>query len=286
MKIKSKSSGAILPIEVCRMLSAHELTKGLYSTHYGVFIKSQGFGNRPDGIDTHIVIICESGQGFIRWDGNYRKVLPGDILLIPAGCPHSYGCEPGHVWNISWTHFAGQDALSFIQQSVIRVLHPSETVFDKTQGIYKDFFNCISRDMKMKTLISASQILRYLLSVICFAGAESQSGGHARRAVDKAIELMQDSLEQSLSLKELAKVAGLSISRFSVIFKASTGLSPIEYFNNLKMRHACYYLDNTDMSIGQISDLAGIENQHYFSRLFSKTIGMSPREYRKLKLQM
>jgi transcriptional regulator GlxA family with amidase domain len=97
---------------------------------------------------------------------------------------------------------------------------------------------------------------------------------------------MLNNLSEALSLQEMAKNVNLSVSRFSVIFKEGTGLSPIEYFNNLKVRHACHYLDTTDLSIGRISEVIGIENQHYFSRMFSKSTGLSPREYRKLKLQL
>jgi AraC-like DNA-binding protein len=284
MDKKAKSSGAILPLEVCRMLAEHELTGGLYPTHYGIFVKAQGHCERPDGIDTHVLIICESGQGWVRFANATQKILPGDILIIPAGCPHAYGCEAGLTWNINWTHFAGKQAAAFINKPSI--LRPPEVIFHKAQNIYNEFYKCLSRDMKLNTLITASQILRHLLGVICFTGAESQSEAHSRRSVDKAIDLMQQSLDNSLTLQELARTAGLSISRFSVIFKASTGLSPIEYFNNLKVRHACHYLDTTTLSIGQISELVGIENQHYFSRMFSKSTGISPREYRKLKLQL
>jgi len=281
---KIKSHGNILPQELCRLLKQHDLTRELYPTHYGVFIKNRGSCERKNGIDTHILIICESGQGYIRYGGVEKKVLPGDILLIPAGCPHRYGSVPGHSWSACWTHFAGSKGLEFFQPT-LNIINLPEAVFNRVQSIFNEYHTCISRDMKLNTLIAASQILRYLLCTISFAVTDSKSGEHLRFAVDKAINLMQKSLGQTLSLKRLAVESGLSVSRFSVVFKESTGLSAIEYFNNLKVRHACNYLDSTNLSIGQISELIGIENQHYFSRLFSKSTGISPSKYRELKLQ-
>jgi len=175
--------------------------------------------------------------------------------------------------------------LEFIHDSV-NIINSSEIIFDKVKEIFDEFYSCISQDMKFNTLLRASQVLRYLLSTIGFAGVESQRGEHARHAVDKAIKLMHKSLDRQLTLKYLAVESGLSISRFSFIFKESTGVSAIEYFNNLKVRHACDYLDSTELSIGEISELVGIENQHYFSRLFSKSTGLSPSKYRKLKLHL
>lgn len=49
------------------------------------------------------------------------------------------------------------------------------------------------------------------------------------------------------------------------------------------MQQACLLLDTTDMKINQICYKIGIEDTYYFSRLFSKIMGMSPREYRKSK---
>ena len=70
----------------------------------------------------------------------------------------------------------------------------------------------------------------------------------------------------------------------------------ISWINMLKLRasygetgsdnlgkQACLLLDTTDMKINQICYKIGIEDTYYFSRLFSKIMGMSPREYRKSK---
>jgi YesN/AraC family two-component response regulator len=65
------------------------------------------------------------------------------------------------------------------------------------------------------------------------------------------------------------------------VFKKKTGLSPLAYFNQLKVQHACELLKKTDLKMNQICYKVGIEDSLYFSRLFSKIIGMSPTEYRK-----
>jgi len=108
---KIKSYGNILAQELCGLLKQHKLTEELYPTHYGVYIKNHGRIERSNGIDTHILIICESGQGFIRYEGVEKKILPGDILFIPANCPHAYGSIAGHSWTINWIHFSGSKAL-------------------------------------------------------------------------------------------------------------------------------------------------------------------------------
>ena len=64
------------------------------------------------------------------------------------------------------------------------------------------------------------------------------------------------------------------------MFKKSTGFSVIEYFNHLKMQKACQFLQFTDLRVNEIANRLGMEDPYYFSRLFSKVIGMSPKQYR------
>ena len=78
----------------------------------------------------------------------------------------------------------------------------------------------------------------------------------------------------------MAKWVNLSGSHFSFIFKKKTGFSPIEYFNHLKVQKACQYLLFTDLRVKEIADKLGIEDPYYFSRMFTKLMGMSPGTYR------
>ena len=97
---------------------------------------------------------------------------------------------------------------------------------------------------------------------------------------EEAIHFMQENIEKKITLEDIAKYLGYSASHFSMIFKKQTGMSPLNYINKLKIKEACYLLKNTDMKINQICHKVGIEDCYYFSRLFSKTMGMSPKEFR------
>ena len=101
-------------------------------------------------------------------------------------------------------------------------------------------------------------------------------------AIETAIHYMKENVERRLTLKEISEAVGYSSSHFSLIFKEEIGHSPLNYFNLLKIQKACFLLDSTDMKISQICFKIGIEDAYYFSRLFSKIMGMSPRDYKKI----
>jgi AraC-like DNA-binding protein len=94
---------------------------------------------------------------------------------------------------------------------------------------------------------------------------------------------MQQNLSHLLSLEDIAASVNYSTSHYSAIFRKKTGFAPIEYFNHLKIQKACQFLHYTDLRIKEISDKLGIEDPYYFSRMFSKLMGVSPNQYRARK---
>jgi AraC family transcriptional regulator of arabinose operon len=98
--------------------------------------------------------------------------------------------------------------------------------------------------------------------------------------VSKTIAYMQQKINTPVKLEEIAASVNISASHFSAIFKSKTGHSPIEYFNQLKIQKACQYLSFTNMAVKEIAINLGIEDQYYFSRMFTKLMGISPTKYR------
>ena len=70
------------------------------------------------------------------------------------------------------------------------------------------------------------------------------------------------------------------ISLFHLIPKRN-GYFPINYFTRLKIQKACQYIELTDMKLNEIAMRLGFEEQAYFSRVFTKVMGISPSSYRK-----
>lgn len=153
-------------------------------------------------------------------------------------------------------------------------------------NLFEEIFNTLKNGYSNENLRYAFSMFHFYLGTLRYIQQYRNAGTNQvedERIVDVAIHYMKENMEKHLSLEEISTQIGYSPSHFSMLFKKQTGHSPLTYFNLLKIQQACLLLDTTDMKINQICYKIGIEDTYYFSRLFSKIMGMSPREYRKSK---
>ncbi len=87
--------------------------------------------------------------------------------------------------------------------------------------------------------------------------------------------------KKNITVSDVARNVGVSLSYLSRIYKESKGVTLIHYINMKKIDAAKKYLGNTDMKIYEIAEALGFENTTYFSYFFKKSTGISPKEYQK-----
>ena len=96
----------------------------------------------------------------------------------------------------------------------------------------------------------------------------------------KAIRYISKNYASNLTLNQVADHVHLNPAYFSSLFKQSTGSSFKEYLNMVRIEESKRLLSNTDYSIMDISQAVGFEDQSYFTKIFKKYTGLTPREYR------
>lgn len=98
--------------------------------------------------------------------------------------------------------------------------------------------------------------------------------------IRKAITYINADLSADLSLKFLASQLNVNASYLSTLFKKETGTTLTEYVSSRRILHAQKLLRGTDLPIQAISLQCGIEDMYYFSRMFKRIAGVTPRGYR------
>jgi len=276
----------VLPRPLLADASRHVLAGELYPTDIGWFPRARGhFRERPDGADQHILIYCTSGGGWFEIEGRRGELGPRQTLLIPKGRSHAYGASEKDPWSIHWVHFTGEDAAY-----LGGMLGPGEFILPVAMGVenrlaalFRECCESFSGGVTHNRILFAAQTLRHLLAVLFFDNPAFTPGVSqgSHRNFDASIEHMKRRLSAKLTLGELACHSGLSIARYSLLFRAQTGHSPIEHFIRLRIQAACRLLDTTDLTCKESHPPLAMMIPIIFSRRFRKVIGQSPREYRR-----
>lgn len=275
----------VLPEKITNLSRENPLNSDLYLTDIGYYPQaSHHFRERPSGCAQYILIYCAEGKGEIRLGETLYRVPTDHFFIIPAGISHSYHSDEKQPWSIYWIHFSGIKAGLFARLACrpIPVDRSKFSRINERLSLFSDIFRNLDRGFSIETLEYVNLCLVYLLASFTHLSQFRE----VRRAdendpVALSINYMLGNLGHKLRLEDIASEIGLSASHFSRLFQSRTGHSPIDYFIQLKIQRACRLLDNSGWLIADVSREAGFEDQFYFSRVFSKMMGMSPAKYRK-----
>lgn len=98
--------------------------------------------------------------------------------------------------------------------------------------------------------------------------------------VQKVVSQIDYDLTADLSLKAMSSLLNVNPSYLSTLFKKETGSTLTEYVNRKRIEHAIFLLNSTNMQIQVIAQYCGIADVNYFTKIFKKIIGQTPKEYR------
>ena len=98
--------------------------------------------------------------------------------------------------------------------------------------------------------------------------------------IRKILTRIDVDLTADLSLKTQAELLNVNPSYLSTLFKKETGYTLTEYVNKKRIENAILLLNTTAMQIQEIAQYCGIPDVNYFTKIFKKQIGKTPKEYR------
>lgn len=277
----------VLPRKILELSAHTPPVSALFVTDLGFYPRAAyHYRERPHGISQNILIYCIEGRGWLEVPAGKFEVNPNEFLLIPADMPHKYGADEKNPWTIYWAHFKGEQSSYFAslltrqhKQFVNYALFLEERI-----RVFDSIYRALEGGYSPDNLVYSSVTFTYFLTSLTFADkVASAQHNLTKDAVDLSIEYMQNHLDKALTLESIASEINLSVSHYSNVFRKKTGYSPVVYFNHLKIQHACQYLQFTTLRINEIATKLGIEDPYYFSRMFTKLMGISPVEYRNRK---
>ena len=160
------------------------------------------------------------------------------------------------------------------------------TDYCKQQDLYSEEYernlkkwNVSTDNIRSETMLLAvtEEVIRETLE---YAAEEKKSKDiKPIREIKKYIE---ENYMEEISLGQLAELVDMNASYLSSVFKKETGMTYSEYLILCRVKQASRLLVETNLSIGEIAHQSGYQDARYFSKQFSKQVGLKPSEYRKL----
>lgn len=225
-----------------------------------------------------------------RCDGpiHRRLQVPGDIDLVPVGCPAKWeDAAPSTFLRINLTAALVQataesmgissDPLSLAPQMQVR-----DPMLEHIAWAVKAEIESgeTSDRLYAESLITAltAQLLRR------YARTSTPKRGLTRRQWQAVIDYINDNLALNLSLEELAAAAGLGISNFKLLFRQTVGMPVHKYVVRRRVEQAMNLLATGRPNLNEVALSVGFVDESHMSRCFRRVVGTTPgaiiREYR------
>lgn len=225
------------------------------------------------------------GEGVFRSAHIPRaRIKAGDIFLLFPGEWHTYRPLPGRGWKSFWIGFKGKNIDDRVKAGFLSPEKPVYHVGYSTDIIrlYRDAYRTAVEEAAYAQQTLAG-IVNHLIGLMYSLERQGELGrDHAHvDLVNRARLRIRETLEQEMSIQQIAASLGVSYSNFRKLFKEYTGISPALYQQDLRLQRAKELLTTTALSIKEIAYRLDFDSPDYFSSKFKSKTGLRPSEFRK-----
>jgi AraC family transcriptional regulator of arabinose operon len=254
---------------------------GRFTGQGGHAINFGGFGDTQ--VDSWLLVYTISGEARFRAGLRDFALVPGQLVLIEPGTLTDFSGAGGANWHFYWVVFqCGDSWRSYLQWPLagpgVRILSIAGDVaadIDVTlDQLYRNFIDSGPR----KTELDHNLLEQLLLRCASSLPRDTSRGLDPR--VKAARAYIDEHFAEDIGLADIAAASNLSASRLSGLFRQQTGASVMAYRNELRLVKAAQLLLHSNLRIADIGQRVGYTEQAFFSRIFRKHLGMSPRQYR------
>lgn len=251
----------------------------------------------PHRHEFHELVVVTAGVAAHEADGRSGRLEAGDVFFIPRGHRHAYaetrglslvnlllrddfmrelaeglGGEPGFP-ALFGRPAAGRRAAP---TAPLRLTPAAQA---ETARLLREIAEELARHRPGSARVAEAEVVR-LVALLCRQTPGPDPDQDSRWRVAQVVAHLQEHPTEIHTLDDLARRAGLSRRSLLRHFQRGTGRSPVAYLLDLRIRRAAAELLATRRSIKEIADACGFEDSNYFTRLFRRRTGLSPRAFR------
>jgi len=263
---------------------------------------------RERTIEDHELVLIADGEGSLRIGDQSHALKKGTLLYLHYDQWHSIEAKPGSTMNFYSVHFSWmlathahenwqfhKDINYFLKsekpagRSWSFTEEPGLLPFPSTMELFnferiEDIFIKLNRTYHEKEVgygMKLAILCQELVHEACREYYFPQDRKINITRLNKALEFIETNYMKTIRIEELSACVNLNESNLIKVFKFNLGRTPIEYINQLRINKAKELLLHTNKSIKEIAWETGFKDEFYFSRVFKKMEGKSPRFFKK-----
>ena len=231
-------------------------------------------------------VYIKSGTGQIQIENDVYKANPGDLFIYPPNVNHIEISSGNETLVLKVLDVVNNYDVKFIS------FWP---VYDKSFIKITGSWLCESYDKIITRIINETTAgeIGYTARVKAFAieflslllkyAEENKVDLHLHQThITRSKQFIEDHYTKKVTLADIASKSYVNMFYLSHSFKKNTGYSPKDYLISIRIKKAQELLQNTDLTIKEISKTVGYDNLQHFSNTFKKRVGVSPRSFRAL----
>lgn len=251
-------------------------------TPYRMFIKEDEPFQKHAHLEVEIMY-CIDGETKASVSGKTYTLTRGEVLFVGSMIPHEMiKCDRGSkalVLEIGPALLRGY----FKKFSGISDGNPIIGTNDKLKAVFDETVK-FCQSGEEEEMLAVSQIYKVcgtLSSVIALKQKENaESIVSDTQRIEKALQLIYGQYTSPVTVDDAADFTGYGKSNFCKIFKRTYGESFHKMLNRHRVENACYFLNETELTVEDIAQSVGFDDVKTFYRVFKSVTGITPKEYK------
>lgn len=260
--------------------SAYAKEHYLYVQEVGSLQSLEPHVSSRKNLNSYLFFVVLSGLGTLTYQGRKQAVKKGDCAFIDCRKPYAHESSNSDPWRLAWVHFNGVDAghfyESYTEQGHDFFFHPVSILpfVETISELYE-----ISRDRNFMNELYAHRRLTELITEI-YSSQEPKSDTVSEK-LRQIREYITLHYAEKITLDSLSELFYISKYHMSRAYHQAYGTTIVSDITVKRISRAKSGLRFTSDSIERIAEESGFQESAYFIRVFKKTEGMTPLQYRK-----
>lgn len=225
-----------------------------------------------------LIIYIKEGCGTLYSETPNIKLDAGSVFFMFPDHRIHYKADPDKPWTILWIGVYGKLVEKYAEMLGVTPENPvyKPTNPDKVEKILEKIYEKTMNESVSSKIKCLSLVQSFFAELFENISDKKIKNEH----ISEALYFMKLNYNIGISAKDVAEKLNIDQSYFTRIFRSEEGITPNKWLNNFRIEKSAELLCNTGLPVGDIANSVGIFDALYFSRLFKRTMGMSPTEYR------